>query len=65
MSCGDTKLDRSELKRRARVFRNASASCAIEGLYLSKKVKKEIWFLFLTGLSSDECVEIFKKNRGM
>lgn len=53
-----------EKKRRDRVFRDASASCAIEGLKLSSEDRKLIKSLYITCETSDEMVMRYKQIRG-
>jgi hypothetical protein len=61
----DFKITAKEKKRRDRVFREASASCAIEGLRLSKEDREEIKVLYRTCATSDEMVTRYKNKRGM
>lgn len=54
-----------EKKRRDRVLRETSASCAIEGLRLSKEDREEIKELYMTCATSDEMIMRYKKKRGL
>ena len=58
-------IDRQELKRLARTFRNAKASAAIEGVALSKRNQGLVWRLYRFGLSSDDSVMIYKYYMGL
>jgi len=61
----DFKITAQEKKRRDRVFKKSSASCAIEGLNLSKEDREEIKNLYRTCATSDEMVMQYKNKRGI
>jgi len=63
-SC-ETTLSAKEIKRRDRVFKDAIASCAIEGMHLSKTTKEKVKVLYRTYATSDEMVAQFKHNMGI
>lgn len=58
-------LSPEEIRRRKKILRRASASCAIEGLTLSKENLKVVEELVLTCETPDEMVERFKKHMGI
>ncbi|WP_316901207.1 helix-turn-helix transcriptional regulator [Pseudodesulfovibrio indicus] len=58
-------IDRQELKRLARIFRDASANLAIEGMRMSKKEQARAWAMYRVGLSSDDAVLIIKHDMGL
>ena len=53
---------KKELQRLSRTFRDSVASLAISDLHMSREDKALIWGLYRSGLSSDESVEIVKKQ---
>lgn len=55
-------LDAKEIKRRDKVFKDASASCAIEGLKLSKKDRVVVKELYRSCKTTDEMVMHFKNH---
>lgn len=51
-----------EICRRKKALKNATASCAIEGLTLSKEDQAVVEKIALTCKTTDEMVERFKKH---
>lgn len=54
-----------ERKRRDRVFRDAIASCTIEGLHLSTDDKAEVRRVYRSCASSDDMIKHLKESMGV
>lgn len=62
---GEFKISAQERIRRDRVFKDAVASCAIEGIHFTAEEKKEIQKVYRRYASSDEMVAHFKRSMGI